>query len=223
MLHAPPTNHTHHDDDDEQQIKLDELTDEDLALLGGKDDIDTNGTNEEDDDDEGNEREVEHEEVALTAEDMEEVLVTKEGLKNLQDELEELETTRRKEIAVRLKEAIAFGDLSENSEYQDAKGEQAFVEGRIAELREKIKRAKIITGKHGTTVKIGSTVTIQNLTDKDPPETYTITGSTEANPLENKISNESPIGAALLEKLEGDEVKIQAPAGVFKYKILKVK
>ena len=154
------------------------------------------------------------------------VLVTKEGLKQLEDELKELKTVRRKEVADRLKEAISYGDLSENSEYQEAKNEQAFTEGRIMELEQMIKSAKIISGKQsastGTGVHIGKTVTIRNKTDGDDPIAYTIVGSTEANPLENKISNESPVGKALLGRQKGDIVDVKTPAGVFKYEIVKV-
>ncbi len=153
-------------------------------------------------------------------------LVTKEGLKQLKDELEELKTTRRTEVAQRLKEAISYGDLSENSEYEEAKNEQAFVEGRILELEQKIKHAKIITEKkmtgRGKQVDIGSSVTVVNITDGDDPEKYTIVGSTEANPLEHKISNESPMGKALLSKQKGDTVEFASPSGALKFEILNV-
>jgi transcription elongation factor GreA len=114
--------------------------------------------------------------------------------------------------------------LSENSEYEDAKNEQALTEGRIAELKRLIKTAKIITEKKssGKIVKIGSTVTIQNLTEKDEVETYTIVGSTEADPIAAKISNESPIGAAIVDQDQGAEVIVETPAGTMKYKIVKV-
>lgn len=153
------------------------------------------------------------------------VLVTKEGLKQLEDELKNLKTVRRKEVADRLKEAISYGDLSENSEYQEAKNEQAFTEGRIMDLERMIKSAKIISGKQsssGNSVQIGKTVTIRNKTDGDDPIAYTIVGSTEANPLENKISNESPVGRALLGREKGDVVDVKTPAGMFKYEIIKV-
>jgi len=157
--------------------------------------------------------------------DEKEVLVTKAGLAKLVTELKEYKEVRRKEVAQRLKEAIAYGDLSENSEYEEAKNEQAFVEGRIAELEKMITNAKIITDdKSGqNTVQIGVTVTVQNITENDEAETYTIVGSTEANPMEHKISNESPIGSAILGKGKGDIVKAKVPAGVFEYKILKIK
>lgn len=147
-------------------------------------------------------------------------LVTKEGLKKLQEELAYLKDVRRKEVAGRIKEAISYGDLSENSEYEDAKNEQAFVEGRIAELEEQIKYAKIITERHHTAVvQLGSHVRIQGSKDA---EEYVIVGSTEADPLDGKISNESPVGKSLLGKGVGDTVKVRAPSGVLTYKILRI-
>jgi len=194
----------------ENQTPEDELTEEDRTLAA-----DSVVTDDE-----------ESEDITTAAtDDEEEVLVTREGLKKLKEELVNLEGTKRKEVAARLKEAISYGDLSENSEYEEAKNEQAFVEGRIIELTAMIKNAKIITEKAGgksKKIKIGSTATIENLTDKDEAETYTIVGSTEADPAENKISNESPIGAALIDAEQGDEVEVEAPAGKFKYKIKKV-
>ena len=154
------------------------------------------------------------------------VLITKEGLTKLKDELAHFKAVRRKEVAERLKEAISYGDLSENSEYEEAKNEQAFIEGRVIELEQMIANAQIITeGKKSTdaTVQIGTTVTVQNITDNDDPETYTIVGSTEADPTESKISNESPIGSALLGKGKNDMIKVKVPAGIFEYKVLKVK
>ncbi len=157
---------------------------------------------------------------------MDQTLVTKEGLKNLEQELDNLKSVRRKEVAERLKEAISYGDLSENSEYQEAKTEQAFIEGRILELEQMIKNAKIISdsksaGK-GKDIQIGATVTIRNKTDNDDPVEYTIVGSTEADPLEHKISNESPVGRALLGKKKGDTVDVKTPAGPYKYEVVKV-
>lgn len=156
----------------------------------------------------------------------EQVLITKEGLAKLKDELKLFKDTRRKEVAARLKEAISYGDLSENSEYEEAKNEQAFIEGRIIELEKMIDNATIITeGIKSTdaTVQIGTTVTVQNVTDNDEPETYTIVGSTEADPTENKISNESPIGSALLGKTKNDVIKVKVPAGMLEFKVLKIK
>lgn len=201
---------------DENQNPKDELTEEDLTLVGQstiKDDAATGDDDTGDDDDDG-----------AQVGESQQTLVTREGLKKLKDELDELENVKRKEVAQRLKEAISFGDLSENSEYEDAKNEQALVETRIAELKGMIKTAKIITEKKSLNkvVKIGSTVKIQNMTDKDDPETYTIVGSTEADPTAAKISNESPIGVAIMNREQGDEAIVQAPAGELKYKILKV-
>ena len=158
----------------------------------------------------------------------EDMLITKEGLKKLKEELEFLKTTKRQEIAQRLKEAISYGDLSENAEYEEAKNDQAFIEGRILELEKQVKNAKLITeGMMTKTTKdkiidISSVVTVRNKTDSDEPETYTIVGSMEADPIEHKISNESPIGKALLGHEKGDIVDVIAPAGKFKYEILKV-
>lgn len=158
-----------------------------------------------------------------TAGDDEQTLVTREGLKKLQDELDHLKTVRRAEVAQRLKEAISYGDLSENSEYEEAKNEQAFVEGRIIELERKIKHAKIISEKTDhKAVEIGSTVTARNKTSRDEPETYSIVGQTEADPIERKISNESPLGKAFLGKKRGDTVEVIAPGGTYRYEILKV-
>jgi len=152
-------------------------------------------------------------------------LVTKDGLDKLVEELELLKTVRRKEVAARIKEAISYGDLSENSEYEEAKNEQAFVEGRIMELEDKVKSAKIISDRARVTktVRLGSTVHLKNLTKKrDEVEVYKIVGSEEANPFDGKISNESPIGSALLDKEKGDTVKVHVPAGTVEYEIAKL-
>ncbi len=151
-------------------------------------------------------------------------LVTKEGLQKLQEELEYLKNTKRKEIAARIKEAISYGDLSENSEYEEAKNEQAWMEGRILELEEKVKYARIIEEKtHVATVQLGTNVVIKNMNEKSAEsENYTIVGSTEADPLSHKISNESPVGAALLDRKKGDIVKVQVPSGMIEYEILQL-
>jgi len=160
--------------------------------------------------------------------DSEEVLITKEGLKKIKDELDELKSTKRGEIAARLKDAISYGDLSENAEYEEAKNEQAFVEGRILELEKQVKHARLITehdikkAASGVSIEIGSIVTVRNKTDGDEPETYTIVGSMEADPIAHKISNESPVGRALLGHQKGDIVDVVAPAGKFKYEVQKV-
>lgn len=151
-------------------------------------------------------------------------LVTKEGFDKLKEELEQLKSVRRREVAERIKEAISYGDLSENSEYEEAKNEQAFVEGRIMELEDKVKHAKIIAENHKTkSVQMGSTVHLKNVTKgKDDLEIYTIVGSTEADPFTNKISNESPVGNAVLDKQKGDQVKVIVPAGSIEYVIMKI-
>ncbi|MEZ4087793.1 MAG: transcription elongation factor GreA [Candidatus Gracilibacteria bacterium] len=149
-------------------------------------------------------------------------LVTKEGFAKLKEELELLKNVKRREVAERLKEAISYGDLSENSEYEEAKNEQAFVEGRIAELEEKVKYAKIIKEKSDVkTVQIGTKVVIKDIGRKTAEkEEYTIVGSTEADPLDHKISNESPVGAALLDQKKGDIVKVITPNGATEYEIM---
>jgi len=149
-------------------------------------------------------------------------LVTKDGLTKLREELDYLHNVKRREVAERLKEAISYGDLSENSEYEEAKNEQAFVEGRIVELEDKVKYARIIEEKqHVATVQLGTKVVIRNVaTKKADPEEFIIVGSTEANPLDHKISNESPVGGALLDKKKGDIVKVEIPDGVVEYEIM---
>ncbi|MBI3336046.1 transcription elongation factor GreA [Candidatus Peregrinibacteria bacterium] len=158
--------------------------------------------------------------------DEELTLLTREGLKKLKEELDELKNVRRKEVAQRLKEAISYGDLSENSEYEEAKNEQAFLEGRVLELERKIKNAKIITErrseKRGKEITVGSTVTFRNRTKQSDEESFTIVGATEADPFDAKISNESPIGKALLSHCSGETINIDTPAGLMRYEILKV-
>lgn len=152
-------------------------------------------------------------------------LVTKEGYEKLLEELKGLKEVKRREVAARIKEAISYGDLSENSEYEEAKNEQAFVEGRILELEEKVKHAKIISdkAKEAKTVQLGTTVHLKNLTKKkDDLEVYTIVGSTEADPFDGKISNESPVGSSLLDCKKGDSVKVAVPAGTVEYEIVKL-
>lgn len=157
----------------------------------------------------------------------EQTLVTREGLRKLKEELDNLKNVRRKEVAQRLKEAISYGDLSENSEYEEAKNEQAFVEGRIIEIERKIKNVKIITEKKserrgGKEVGIGSTVTIRNKTKGTDPESYTIVGATEADPFDFKISNESPIGKSLLSRQKGDTFGVDTPSGTVRYEVTHV-
>jgi transcription elongation factor GreA len=158
-------------------------------------------------------------------------LVTKEGLQQLKAELEYLENTRRREIAARIKEAVSYGDLSENSEYEEAKNEQAFVEGRIMVLTEQVKYAKIIDDEaaHGQSkkqmaVQLGNKVKIKALSGKQAGQTfeYSIVGTTEADPLNEKISNESPVGTALLNAKVGETIEVKAPVGVITYQILSI-
>ncbi len=154
------------------------------------------------------------------------VYVTKEGLKKLETELDHLKTKRRREVAQRLKEAISYGDLSENSEYEEAKNEQAFVEGRILELEEQVKHAKVIKGKAktGKVVELGSKVVLALIKGgkEQDAEEYTIVGSTEADPLANMMSNESPVGSAILGHKVGQVVDIKVPAGKVTYKVKKI-
>jgi transcription elongation factor GreA len=150
------------------------------------------------------------------------VYVTPEGLKKLEDELEHLRTVKRQEVAQRLHEAMEDGELIENAEYEAAKNEQAFVEGRILELEHMLAQAQVIEpGKSTGVVGIGSTVVIQE--DSKPAETYTIVGAAEANPREGLISNESPLGQALLDHKVGDDVDVRAPAGTLRFRIVKIK
>ena len=151
------------------------------------------------------------------------VMLTEEGYNKLVDKVNYLKSVRRIEIAERLKAAIALGDLSENSEYDDAKNEQAFLEGEIQELEAKIRNSDIIKAGAGDVVQMGSTVVvIDQEFAEDGPETFMIVGSTEADPDEGKISNESPLGQALLGQKVGSVVDVHAPAGVIKYEIKEI-
>ena len=152
-----------------------------------------------------------------------ESIMTSEGLKRLEDELEELKTVKRKEIAEKIKVALSFGDLSENSEYDEAKNDQAIIEGRIAEIENQLKNVRILDESELNTeiVHVGSRVRIRDEADASE-ETYKIVGSTEANPMEGRISDESPVGKALLGNGVGDTVEIEIPAGVLNYTILEI-
>ncbi len=156
---------------------------------------------------------------SLITEDV--LLVTKDGLKKLEDELDNLKNVRRKEVAQRLKEAISYGDLSENSEYEEAKNEQAFVEGRILELEHMIKNAKVVDEKHHSkkVVEIGTHVTVKSGKKKEEFK-ITIVGATEADPFNNRISNESPMGQALMGAKKGDIIEVMAPGGKESYEVL---
>ncbi len=153
-----------------------------------------------------------------------EILLTQTGYDNLEKELENLRTEKRAEIAERIKVALGFGDLSENSEYDEAKNAQAENEVKIAELENKLRHAKIIDESEidTKTVQVGNTVKLLDLEYNDELE-YTIVGSTEVDLAQNKISNESPIGTALIGAKKNQEVEVIAPAGVMKYKVLSIK
>ena len=153
-----------------------------------------------------------------------EVILTQEGYNNLEKELNFLKTEKRADIADRIKVALGFGDLSENSEYDEAKNAQAENEVKIAELENKLRHAKIIDEKDidTETVQIGNKVKVLDV-EFDEKIEYTIVGSTEVNLTENKISNESPLGKALLGAKKNQVVEVNAPAGVMKYKILSIK
>lgn len=153
-----------------------------------------------------------------------EVILTKEGYEKLEKELNYRKTEKRAEVADRIKVALGFGDLSENSEYDEAKTAQAENESKIAELEEQIRHAKIIDEKDidTETVQVGNRVKVLDM-EFDEKVEYTIVGSTEVNLAENKISNESPLGAALLGAKKNEIVEVNAPGGVMKYKILSIK
>ena len=157
-------------------------------------------------------------------EENKEILLTQEGYDNLEKELEHLKTEKRTEIAERIKTARGFGDLSENSEYDEAKGAQAENEQQIAELEIKIRNAKVIDSKEidTKTVQIGNIVKVLDV-EFDEKIEYTIVGSTEVDLASNKISNESPLGSALLGARKNEVVEVNAPAGIIKYKILAIK
>lgn len=153
-----------------------------------------------------------------------EIILTPEGLSNLEQELEILKSVKRREVAERIKQAIDFGDISENSEYEDAKNEQAFIEGRIITLEKMLRNVRVIdnTGNDNNVVHLGAKITLQDLENGEKLE-YTLVGSAEADPMKNKISNESPVGKAIIDQKKGAIVKVDVPAGVLKYKILDIK
>jgi transcription elongation factor GreA len=153
-----------------------------------------------------------------------EVFLTEEGFKKLEEELEILKTVKRKEVAERIKQAIEFGDISENSEYDDAKNEQAFIEGRILTLEKQLRNAAIIKSSDRSTdmVSLGSTIVLKDLEYGDVLE-YEIVGSMEADPTKKKISNESPVGMAVLGQKVGSVVTVAVPAGVVNYEILEIR
>jgi transcription elongation factor GreA len=152
------------------------------------------------------------------------VLLTPEGMQKLKDELESLRTDRRREVAERIAHAREFGDISENSEYDDAKNEQAMLEQKIAQLEERLNGARVIDKKDVPkgVVAVGTRVRLRDLDAKQTVE-YVIVGSAEANPREQKLSNESPVGRAIMGKKKGETVEVAAPRGSLKYKIMDVK
>jgi len=151
------------------------------------------------------------------------VLLTSEGLQKLQEELEHLKTVRRKENTAAIKRALSFGDLSENSEYDEAKNEQAEIEHRISEIEAMLNNAKVIDEENIDTdiVSIGSKVTVKDA-EEGSEEEYLIVGSTEADPMNGKISDESPVGAALLGHRIGETVIVEAPMGKIEYLVVNI-
>jgi transcription elongation factor GreA len=152
-----------------------------------------------------------------------ELLISQEGLKKLEAELEYLTTVKRREVAERIKTAREFGDISENSEYEDAKNEQAFIEGRIQTIEKMLRQARVVNDQDQdpNIVHIGSRVTVRDLEDQ-LEEDYFIVGATEADPMKNRISNESPVGKALLGARVGEEVEVSAPVGKIRLKVIKI-
>ena len=155
---------------------------------------------------------------------MKEVILTPEGHKKLQAEIEELSTVRRREVADRIRVAREFGDIAENAEYDSAKNEQAHLEARIALLEERLKGARVVTKKEikSGEVSIGTKVRLRDVKANKTVE-YHIVGSAEADPTENKLSNESPVGKAIMGRKKGETVEVAAPRGSMKYKIMDVK
>ena len=149
-------------------------------------------------------------------------LMTYEGLKKLEDELQDRKVNRRKEVAQKIKEAREQGDLSENAEYDAAKDEQRDIEARIEEIEKILKNAEVADDEFGAgVINLGSTVTVYDC-EFDEEIVFKLVGSTEAKSLENKISNEAPLGKALIGKAAGDEVEVETPSGIMKYKVINV-
>ena len=152
------------------------------------------------------------------------VMLTEAGLKKLEEKLEKLKSVRRIEVAERIKQAIDFGDISENSEYEDAKNEQAFIEGEILTLEKMLRNSQIIEDDKSNKdiVALGNTVVIKDL-EFNEDQVYTIVGSAEADPKDLKISNESPVGQAIIGKKIGDTIEVHVPAGVLQYQIVEIR
>ena len=155
---------------------------------------------------------------------MKEVILTAEGHDKLREEIEYLSTVKRREVAERIKQAREFGDIAENSEYDDAKNEQAMLEHRISMLEDRLKGARIVAKNDAPkgVVAVGTKVRLRDMDAKETIE-YHIVGSAEANPAEHKLSNESPVGKAIMGKKKGEVVEVSAPRGSLKYKIMEVK
>lgn len=155
---------------------------------------------------------------------MKEVILTREGYEKLKAEIEYLQTDKRREIAERIRIAREFGDIAENAEYDDAKNEQAMLEHRIATLEERVIEARVVAEDEVSTdvVSIGSTVRLKDVEGKSTVE-YHIVGSAEANPEERKLSNESPVGRAIMGRKKGETVEVSVPRGTMKFKILEIK
>ncbi|MEX0765760.1 MAG: transcription elongation factor GreA [bacterium] len=159
----------------------------------------------------------------MAAEAEKETILTRQGLKKLEDELEHLKTVKRKEVAARIKLSKEFGDLSENAEYEDAKNEQAFVEGRILQLELMLRNARVIDNHDAPAdrVIVGSKVKLKDLASGEEIA-YMIVGSAEADPDHDKISNESPVGKALLGKRKGETFEVTVPVGKLRYSVLQI-
>jgi transcription elongation factor GreA len=152
-----------------------------------------------------------------------EVVLTEEGFQKLKEEIEHLSTVKRREVAERIKEAREFGDISENSEYDDAKNEQAQLEARILGLEQKLRNARVVDAEHVSTesVSIGARVTLKDLSTKKNVE-YSIVGSAEADPRNHRLSNESPVGRAVLGRKKGEKVTVPTPRGPVEFQIMKI-
>jgi transcription elongation factor GreA len=162
--------------------------------------------------------------VFLSGGSVKDVILTPEGYENLKEEIEYLSNEKRREVADRIRVAREFGDIAENAEYDDAKNEQALLEHRIATLEERLRNARVIDKKDVAkdVVSVGSKVRLRDIDAKQTFE-YRIVGSAEANPAENKLSNESPVGKAIICKKKGETVEVSAPRGAMKFKILEIK
>ena len=155
---------------------------------------------------------------------MKEIILTPEGHKKLQEEIELLSTVRRREVAERIRVAREFGDIAENAEYDSAKNDQAHLEARIAMLEERLKNSRVVTKKEikSGEVSVGTKVRLKDMSSNKTVE-YHVVGSAEANPAELKVSNESPVGKAIMGRKKGDVVEVAAPRGALKFKIMEVK